>query len=167
MTASLLTCGMPHLYLQELLVHMLLYVIACETHLHMCYIKCCQAPVNEFDDTPLTDHQQHICHHHCCRYHSRYLDHFGCCNDVVVIFCGMAHAGLAVRMPATFLVMFGGGFTWKERLFFSFAWTPKVSLNSFLPCRCPPFRAVCLIEHRRWYHTARVGQSSQIPGCTG
>ena len=37
------------------------------------------------------------------------------------------YAGLAVRMPASFLVMYGGGFTWKERLFFAFAWTPKVS----------------------------------------
>ena len=42
------------------------------------------------------------------------------------------HAGLAVRMPASFLVMYGGGFTWKERLFFAFAWTPKVC--QALPC---------------------------------
>ena len=38
-TALLLTYGMLHLHLQELLVHMLLYVNACETHLHICYIK--------------------------------------------------------------------------------------------------------------------------------
>ena len=38
-TALLLTCRMPHLYPQELLVHMLLYVIACETHLRICYIE--------------------------------------------------------------------------------------------------------------------------------
>lgn len=34
--------------------------------------------------------------------------------------------GLAVRMPVSFLVVYGGGFTWKERLFFAFAWSPKV-----------------------------------------
>ena len=38
----------------------------------------------------------------------------------------MLPAGLAVRMPASFLVMYGAGYTWKEKLFFAFAWTPKV-----------------------------------------
>ncbi|DBB09325.1 TPA: hypothetical protein ACH3X3_007904 [Trebouxia sp. C0006] len=46
--------------------------------------------------------------------------------------CAIIFAGLAVRMPATFLVMFGGGFTWKERLFFSFAWTPKATVQAAL-----------------------------------
>ena len=38
--------------------------------------------------------------------------------------------GLAVRMPLSYLVVYGGGFTWKERLFFAIAWTPKVSARS-------------------------------------
>ena len=39
LTAKLLICRMLHLHLQELLVHMLLYMNACETHLHICYIE--------------------------------------------------------------------------------------------------------------------------------
>ena len=35
-------------------------------------------------------------------------------------------AGLAVRMPTTFAVMGGSAFTFKEKLFFAFAWSPKV-----------------------------------------
>lgn len=57
-TAKLPTCRMLHLHLQKLLVHMLLYVNACETHLHICYIndiKCCQAPMCDLDNTCLTD----------------------------------------------------------------------------------------------------------------
>lgn len=48
--------------------------------------------------------------------------------------CGATAAGLAVRMPCSFFVVYGGGFTWKERLFFAFAWTPKVS--TCLCCMC-------------------------------
>ena len=39
MTALLLTCGLLQVHLQELLVHMLLYVNAYETNLHICYIE--------------------------------------------------------------------------------------------------------------------------------
>jgi hypothetical protein len=35
-------------------------------------------------------------------------------------------AGLGVRMPCTFLVMFGSRFNWLEKLFFAIAWSPKV-----------------------------------------
>ena len=31
-----------------------------------------------------------------------------------------------MRMPTSFLVMFGGQFNWKEKLFLAFAWSPKV-----------------------------------------
>ncbi len=40
-------------------------------------------------------------------------------------------AGLAVRMPTTYLVMLKSRFTWKEKLFFAIAWSPKV------PPHCP------------------------------
>ncbi|KAL3133331.1 hypothetical protein ABBQ38_007206 [Trebouxia sp. C0009 RCD-2024] len=46
--------------------------------------------------------------------------------------CGIIVAGLAVRMPCSFLVVYGGGFTWKERLFFAFAWTPKATVQAAL-----------------------------------
>ena len=36
------------------------------------------------------------------------------------------YAGLGVRMPITYLVMLGSKFTWKEKLFFAIAWSPKV-----------------------------------------
>ncbi len=39
MTSLLLTCGMLHLHLQGLLVHMLLCVYARQTHLHIWYIE--------------------------------------------------------------------------------------------------------------------------------
>ena len=31
-----------------------------------------------------------------------------------------------MRMPTSFLVMFGGQFNYKEKLFLAFAWSPKV-----------------------------------------
>jgi hypothetical protein len=48
----------------------------------------------------------------------------------VIIQCVMG-AGLAVRMPITFLVMLGSRFNFKEKLFIAFAWSPKVC-----PCGC-------------------------------
>ena len=33
-----------------------------------------------------------------------------------------------MRMPTTFAVMGSGGFSFKEKLFFAFAWSPKVRL---------------------------------------
>jgi hypothetical protein len=39
--------------------------------------------------------------------------------------CNAPHAGLALRMPCTFLVMYGGGFSVREKLFFALAWLPK------------------------------------------
>ena len=60
--------------------------------------------------------------------------------------------GLAVRMPSTFLVMWGGGFTWKERLFFAFAWTPKVFPFTFLQPS-----VTCAV------HTAVLVSCMQIP----
>ena len=51
---------------------------------------------------------------------------------LISVECLLCVAGLAVRMPCSFLVVYGGGFTWKERLFFAFAWTPKVSAGHLL-----------------------------------
>ena len=68
--------------------------------------------------------------------------HLWCCPSETLQHC---HIGLAVRMPSTFLVMWGGGFTWKERLFFAFAWTPKVSPLLFLQpsvVRCLAYKSM-------------------------
>ena len=35
-------------------------------------------------------------------------------------------AGLAVRMPVTFIVMLGSKLNFLEKLFFAIAWSPKV-----------------------------------------
>lgn len=39
-------------------------------------------------------------------------------------------AGLAVRMPITFLAMSGAGLSIKERLFVACAWTPKATVQA-------------------------------------
>jgi len=46
-----------------------------------------------------------------------------------------AGAGLAVRMPVTFLVMMGSKFNFLEKLFFAIAWSPKVSMHPASQCR--------------------------------
>lgn len=39
----------------------------------------------------------------------------------------MPGAGMvATRLPAAFLVLFKGGFTWREQTFMAFSWVPKV-----------------------------------------
>ena len=45
-------------------------------------------------------------------------------------------AGLAVRAPITFLVMYFSGFSAKEKLFFALAWTPKASLTAWTHHLC-------------------------------
>lgn len=49
-------------------------------------------------------------------------------------------AGLAVRMPLSFLVMYGAGLNWRERLFIAFAWSPKVRFC----CSCTAYQALPL-----------------------
>ena len=41
-------------------------------------------------------------------------------------------AGLGLRMPITFLVMYGSGFSIKEKLFFALSWSPKVRPAKYL-----------------------------------
>ena len=44
--------------------------------------------------------------------------------------------GLGLRMPITFLVMYGSGFNIREKLFFALSWSPKVAALPFVPCLC-------------------------------
>ena len=59
-------------------------------------------------------------------------------------------AGLAVRAPITFLVMYFSGFSAKEKLFFALAWTPKASLTAYT-------------YHMRIEH---ITQRQRLPGLT-
>ena len=43
-------------------------------------------------------------------------------GPVVVVVAGM----IGTRLPAAFLVLFKGGFTWREQTFMAFSWIPKV-----------------------------------------
>ncbi|KAK9826729.1 hypothetical protein WJX81_002380 [Elliptochloris bilobata] len=52
-------------------------------------------------------------------------------RTVIAKACIIIVAGLAVRMPTTFAVM-SGGFTFKEKLFFAFAWSPKATVQAAL-----------------------------------
>ena len=42
--------------------------------------------------------------------------------DAVVLIAGM----IGTRLPAAFLVLFKGGFSWREQTFMAFSWVPKV-----------------------------------------
>ncbi|EIE25667.1 hypothetical protein COCSUDRAFT_46326 [Coccomyxa subellipsoidea C-169] len=53
-------------------------------------------------------------------------------NGMIPKACAIVIAGLAVRMPITFLVMFGSKFSWKEKLFFAIAWSPKATVQATL-----------------------------------
>ena len=37
--------------------------------------------------------------------------------------------GMSLRMVASFLAVFGLGFTWKEKFFIPFAWLPKATVQ--------------------------------------
>lgn len=64
----------------------------------------------------------------------------------------MPGAGLAVRMPCTYLVMYGSGFSAREKLFFALAWSPKACSEAVykpllghcvllrIRCKLPMFR---------------------------
>jgi len=43
----------------------------------------------------------------------------------VLIVC----SGVALRVAVTFLTMLGGGYAWRERLFYAVAWTPKATVQ--------------------------------------
>lgn len=54
---------------------------------------------------------------------------------------------MGVRMPCTFLVMFGSRFNWKEKLFFAIAWSPKVGDERLHLFQCD-FAEAC--KPRNW-----------------
>lgn len=41
-------------------------------------------------------------------------------------------AGLVLRQCMTFISMCGFGYTWREKLFFALAWTPKATVQAAL-----------------------------------
>jgi Kef-type K+ transport system membrane component KefB len=46
----------------------------------------------------------------------------------LIIIC----SGVSLRTIVTFLVMQGFGYTWRERLFYAVAWTPKATVQAAL-----------------------------------
>ncbi|KAK9810538.1 hypothetical protein WJX72_012364 [[Myrmecia] bisecta] len=75
--------------------------------------------------------------------------------------CAIIIAGLAVRMPVTFLVMLRAGFTFREKLFFAIAWSPKATVQAALAAS--PMDAVVAaykpgtpeyVEYHKWAEDA-------------
>lgn len=57
--------------------------------------------------------------------------------DIHLTPCSVAHPlhhtiGLTLRTIASFFTMMGFGYTWKERLFYAIAWTPKATVQASL-----------------------------------
>ncbi|KAL3134630.1 hypothetical protein ABBQ32_007644 [Trebouxia sp. C0010 RCD-2024] len=49
-------------------------------------------------------------------------------KTVIILALGM----VATRLPAAFLVLFKGGFTWREQTFMAFSWVPKATIQGAL-----------------------------------
>ena len=55
---------------------------------------------------------------------------------------------VCTRLPTAFLVLFRGGFTWREQVFIASSWIPKVSMVPLLfLCNLPT-----LVNAEQWQH---------------